>query len=52
MPDSTVVDVRDQPTAELLRMLIEEVRSLREQTIALLEAIRRKLEDVERTQSS
>lgn len=46
------VDVRDQETAELLRALIEEVRTLREQTTALLEAILRKLDDIERTQYS
>ena len=46
------VDVRDQETAELLRALIEEVRTLREQTTALLEAILRKLDALERTQYS
>jgi hypothetical protein len=46
------VDVRDQETAELLRALIDEVRMQREQTSALLEAILRKLDDVERTQYS
>lgn len=46
------MDVRDQETAELLRMLVEEVRLLREQTTALLEAVLRKLEDIERTQYS
>ena len=46
------MDVRDEDTAELLRALIEEVRMLREQTTALLEAILRKLEEIERTQYS
>jgi hypothetical protein len=46
------MDVRDQETAELLRALIEEVRTLREQTTALLDAILRKLDDLERTQYS
>jgi hypothetical protein len=46
------VDVRDQQTGELLRVLVEEVRLLREQTTALLEAIVRKLDDIERTQYS
>ena len=44
------MDVRDQETAELLRALIEEMRTLREQTTALLDAILRKLDDLERTQ--
>jgi hypothetical protein len=44
-----IVDVRDQGTAELLRALIEEVRTLREQTTALLDAILRKLDALERT---
>ena len=46
------VDVRDEDAAELLRVLIEEARLLREQMTALLEAILRKLEDIEQTQSS
>jgi hypothetical protein len=46
------MDVHDQETGELLRVLIEEVRLLREQTVALLEAVVRKLDDIERTQSS
>jgi hypothetical protein len=46
------MDVRDQETAELLRALIDEVRTLREQTTALLDAILRKLDDLERTQYS
>jgi hypothetical protein len=46
------MDVRDQETAELLQALVEEVRLLREQTTALLEAILRKLEEIERTQYS
>ena len=47
-----VVDVHDQENAELVRVLVEEVRALREQTSALLEAILRKLDDIERTQFS
>ena len=35
------MDVRDQDAAELLRVLLEELRSMREQTNALLEEIRR-----------
>ena len=46
------MDVRDQETAELLRALIDEVRTLRERTTALLEAILRKLDDLERSQYS
>ena len=46
------MDVRDQETAELLRELLEEVRLLREQTTQLLEAVLRKLADIERTQFS
>jgi hypothetical protein len=46
------MDVRDQDAAELLRMLIDEVRLLRGQTTALLEAVLRKLDDLERTQYS
>ena len=46
------MDVRDQETAELLTMLIAEVRLLREQTTALLEAVLHKLDDIERTQYS
>jgi hypothetical protein len=46
------VDVRDQEAAELLRALTEEVRMLREQTTALLGAILRKLDDIERKQYS
>jgi hypothetical protein len=45
-----VTDVRDQDAAELLRQLIEEVRSMREQTTALLEAVLAKLESIERSQ--
>jgi len=44
------MDVGDHETAELLRALIEEMRTLREQTTALLDAILRKLDDLERTQ--
>ena len=44
------MDVRDQDAAELLRVLIDEVRLLREQTTALLEAMLAKLADIERTQ--
>ena len=46
------MDVRDQDVAELLRVLIEEVRLLREQTTTLLEAILQKLDSIERTQYS
>jgi hypothetical protein len=46
------MDVRDQDAAELLRAVIEEVRLLREQTTALLEAILAKLDSIERTQYS
>jgi hypothetical protein len=46
------MDVRDQDAAELLRALVEEVRLLREQTTALLEAILQKLDSIERTQYS
>jgi hypothetical protein len=46
------MDVRDQDAAELLRALVEEVRLLREQSTALLEAILRKLDAIERTQYS
>ena len=46
------MDVLDQETAELLRVLIEEVRLLREQTTTLLEAILTKLDSIERTQFS
>jgi hypothetical protein len=46
------VDVHDQETSELVRGLLEEVRLLREQTTALLEAILRKLDEIERTQYS
>jgi hypothetical protein len=46
------MDVRDQDAADLLRELIEEVRLLREQTTALLEAVLRKLDSIERTQYS
>lgn len=45
------MNVHDEESAELLRVLVEEVRLLREQTNALLDAILRKLEDIERTQS-
>jgi len=44
------MDVRDQDAAELLRLLIEEVRQLREQTTALLEAILAKLDSIDRSQ--
>jgi hypothetical protein len=43
------MDVRDQDVAELLRGLVDEVRLLREQTTALLEAILAKLDSIERT---
>jgi hypothetical protein len=43
------MDVRDQDAAELLRALIDEVRLLREQTTALLEAILQKLDSIERS---
>jgi hypothetical protein len=46
------MDVRDEDVAELLRTLIDEVRLLREQTTALLEAILAKLDSIERTQYS
>ena len=46
------MDVHDQEAAQLLQTLIEEMRLLREQTAALLEAILRKLDDIERTQYS
>jgi hypothetical protein len=46
------MDVRDQDAAELLRALVDEVRLLREQTTALLEAILKKLDSIERTQYS
>jgi hypothetical protein len=46
------MDVHDQETAPLLQVLVQEVRLLREQTTALLEAILRKLDDIERTQFS
>jgi hypothetical protein len=46
------MDVRDQEAAELLRALVDEVRLLREQTSALLEAILAKLDAIERTQYS
>jgi hypothetical protein len=46
------MDVRDQETAALLHAVLEEVRLLREQTTALLEAILRKLDEIERTQYS
>jgi hypothetical protein len=46
------MDVRDHESAELVLALTEEVRLLREQTTALLEAILRKLDDLERTQYS
>jgi hypothetical protein len=44
------MDVRDQDVAELLRTLIDEVRLSREQTTALLEAMLRKLDSLERSQ--
>jgi hypothetical protein len=44
------MDVRDQDAAELLRALVDEVRLLREQTTALLEAILQKLDSIERSQ--
>lgn len=49
------LDVRDQEAAELLRMLLEELRALREETApqtALLEVMLRKLDGIERTQYS
>jgi hypothetical protein len=49
------MDVRDQEAAELLRMLLEELRALREETArqtALLETMLRKLDGIERTQYS
>jgi hypothetical protein len=46
------MDVRDKEAGLLLEQLLEEVRSLRRETTALLEAILRKLEDLERTQYS
>jgi hypothetical protein len=46
------MDVRDQDAAELLRLLVDEVRLLREQTTTLLEAILAKLDSIERTQYS
>jgi hypothetical protein len=46
------MDVRDQDVAELLRLLVDEVRLLREQTTTLLEAILAKLDSIERTQYS
>jgi hypothetical protein len=44
------MDVRDQDAAELLRALVDEVRLLREQTTALLDALLAKLDVIERTQ--
>ena len=44
------MDVRDQDAADLLRALIEEVRLLREQTTALLEAMLWKLDSIDRSQ--
>jgi len=46
------MDVRDQDAGGLLRALVDEVRLLREQTTALLEAILAKLDAIERTQYS
>ena len=46
------MDVRDQDTHEHLQALVEEVRLLREQTTALLDAILAKLDAIERTQYS
>jgi hypothetical protein len=46
------MDVRDAEAGQLLQALLEEVRLLREQTTALLEAILAKLADIERTQYS
>jgi hypothetical protein len=46
------MDVRDQDVAELLRVLVDEERLLREQTTTLLEAILAKLDSIERTQYS
>jgi hypothetical protein len=46
------MDVRDQDVAEILRVLVDEVRLLREQTTTLLEAILAKLDSIERTQYS
>jgi hypothetical protein len=42
------MDVRDQDAAELLRALLEELRAQRVETVALLEAILRQLEDIRR----
>jgi hypothetical protein len=47
------MDVRDQDAVELLQALLEELRALREQAArqsALLEAIERRLEAIERSQ--
>jgi hypothetical protein len=46
------VDVRDEEGRELLAALLAELRVSREQTTALLEAILRKLDEIERTQYS
>ena len=49
------MDVRDHETAELLRLLLEELRALREQTLRqseLLEAMLQKLDSIERSQYS
>ncbi len=42
------MDGRDQDAAELLRALVEGLRAQREETVALREAIVRRLEDVSR----
>ena len=49
------MDVRDQDADRLLQMLLDELRALREETArqtALLEAMLRKLNGIERTQYS
>ena len=47
------MDVRDHETAELLRLLLEEIRALRGDTAqltALLESMLQKLDSIERSQ--
>jgi hypothetical protein len=49
------MDVRDAEAGELLQRLLEELRALREESVrqtALLEAMLRKLDEIERTQFS
>jgi hypothetical protein len=49
------MDVRDAEAGELLQRLLEELRALREESArqtALLEAMLRKLDEIERTQFS